>query len=101
MSLLRKPQSPILQSYNSLKINMLFQENFGKKDFSEGTQISNLIFSIKFKGYAVGHFYFFLPEVAFSGSFFRSLLPEISILWQHVYHYLLFFSILHRAICFS
>ena len=38
MSLLRKPQNPILQSYNSLKINMRFHEIFGKKDFSKGTQ---------------------------------------------------------------
>ena len=36
MSLLRKPQNPISQSYNSLKINMSFQENFGKKTFRSG-----------------------------------------------------------------
>lgn len=36
MSLLRKPPNPILQSYNSLKINMRFQENFGKKTFRRG-----------------------------------------------------------------
>ena len=42
MSLLRKPQSPILQRYNSLKINMRFQKNFGKKSFRRG-----LIFRIQ------------------------------------------------------
>ena len=36
LSLLRKPQNPISQSYNSLKINMPFQENFGKKTFRSG-----------------------------------------------------------------
>ena len=46
MSLLRPP-NPISAVYNSLKINRHFGGNFGKKDFSEGTQ--RCIFSRKMR----------------------------------------------------
>ena len=57
MSLLRKPPNPILQSYNSLKINMRFQENFGKKTFRRGL---NYYLTITFLAYC------FLSTITFT-----------------------------------